>query len=191
MHEELASIGKSIVINGELSGDLRMAVVFSESLILNRRTRNLGEAVESYRYAHIGALIVDGEFLRFLVDSEIRKAQRLRYCVSLVRMAADPTLPETARLSEPAFAERVAGHLRATDVVVRQTSTLTLLLVDADVASLPSIFGRLTTAVGIAWSAGGSCYPGTATRIEDLLRQAEETMLNAQKDGGRRLYLST
>ena len=151
----------------------------------------MGERVGSGRHAEIGASIVDGEFLRFLVDSEIRKAHRLRYCVSLVRMVADPTLRETARLSEPPLAERMARNLRATDVVMCQPSTFTLLLVDADVTSLSSIVGRLTTALGIGWSAGGSCYPRTATRIEDLLRQAEDRMLAAQRDGGSRLYLPT
>lgn len=164
-----------------------MSAPLSERPVANHGPRVLDERVEARRHDRIGALIVDGEFLRFLVDNEIRKAQRLRYCVSLVRMAAGPTSP--AYLSEPAVLERVAGHLRATDVVVPQESTLGLLLIDADVAHLPAIVERLATVLGIPWSAGGACYPRTATRIEDLLRQADETMLKAQRDGGSRLYL--
>jgi hypothetical protein len=155
-------------------------------------TRNLGERVEFRRRTEMGAPIIDGQLLRFLVDIEIRKAQRLRYCVSLVRIAADLAPPGTAPPSELPFAEMVASNIRSTDVVARWPSTsLTLLLLDADVTSLPSIVGRLTTELGIVWSAGGSCYPRTATGIEDLLRQAEDGMLKAQRDGGTRLYLPT
>jgi len=154
-------------------------------------TRNLGERGAFRRRAEMGAPIVDGQLLRFLVDIEIRKAQRLRYCVSLVRIAADLAPSEDAPPPEPPFAEMVAGNIRSTDIVARWPSTsLTLLLVDADVTSLPSIVGRLTTDL-IVWSAGGSCYPRTATGIEDLLRQAEDRMLKAQRDGGTRLYLPT
>ena len=165
--------------------------LFLEAPVTNPGTRDLSERVESRRHGEIGASIVDGGLLQFLVDSEIRKAQRLRYCVSLIRMAPDSPLEETAGLSEPGVAERMARNLRSTDVIMCPPSTFTLLLVDADVPSLPSIIGRLTTALGIGWSAGGSCYPRTATRIEDLLGQAEDQMLTAQRDGGNRLHLPT
>jgi hypothetical protein len=146
--------------------------------------------VEFRRRAEMGASIIDGQALRVLVDTEIRKAQRLRYCVSLVRIVADLFAPETVAPSKPPFAELVACCIRSTDVVARWASTsLTLLLVDADVTSLPAIVDRLAPELGSGWSAGGSCYPRTATGIDDLLRQAEDRMLEAQRDGGARLYL--
>ena len=152
----------------------------------------LGERIEFRPRAEMGAPIIDGKLLRFLVDIEIRKAQRLRYCVSLVRIAVELATPETARPSEPPFAEMVSGNIRATDAVARWSSTsLTLLLVDAEAKSLPLIVGRLTTDLGMVWSAGGSCYPSTAIGIEDLLRQAEEGLLDAQRAGGTRLFLPT
>lgn len=135
-----------------------------------------------------GASIVDGQLFRFLVDIEIRKAQRLRYCVSLVCIAANLPGPPSA----PAFAEIIAHHIRATDAVASWASaSLALLLVDAEVTSLPSIVRRLTKDLPIVWSAGGSGYPRTATGAEDLLRQATDLMLEAQKDGEVGLYLAT
>ena len=135
-----------------------------------------------------GASIIDGELFRFLVDIEVRKAQRLRYCVSLVCLAAN-LRPHP---SEPPFAEIVARHIRATDAVAPWVSSaLALLLVDAEVTSLPSIVRRLTKDLPTEWSAGGSGYPRTATGAEDLLRQATDMMHEAQKDGETRLYLAT
>ncbi len=151
----------------------------------------MGPRVEFKQPTEMGAPIIDGQLLQHLVDIEIRKAQRLRYCVSLVRIASDPS-PETAPPSKPPFAETIAGSIRSTDVVAHWAATsLALLLVGADVPNLPSIVRRLTIDTGIVWSAGGSCYPGTATGTEDLLRQAEDRMLEAQKDGSNRLHLPT
>ena len=150
----------------------------------------MGERVEFRRPTEIGAPIIDDQLLRFLIDIEIRKAQRLRYCVSLVRIAADLPSPETAPPSEPPFAEMVARNIRSTDVVARWASaSLTLLLVGADLPSLASIVRRLTAELRLVWSAGASCYPRTTTGMKDLLRQAEDRMLDAQRDGGIRLYL--
>lgn len=135
-----------------------------------------------------GASIIDGQLFRFLVDIEVRKAQRLRYCVSLVCIAAN--LPP--RPFAPPFAEIIARHIRATDAVAPWASaSLALLLVDAEVTSLSSIVRRLTRNLPIEWSAGGSGYPRTATGTENLLRQATDMMLKAQTDGGARLYLAT
>ena len=138
------------------------------------------------------APIIEGQLVRHLVDIEIRKAQRLRYSVSLVRIASDLRSPETVHPSEPPFPEMVARSIRSTDVVARWAPTsLALLLVGAEVPHLPSIVRRLTIDIRTVWSAGGSCYPGTATGTEDLLRQAEDRMLDAQKDRANRLYLPT
>jgi hypothetical protein len=43
----------------------------------------------------------------------------------------------------------------------------------------------------VAWSAGGSCYPRTATRAEDMLRQAVDLMGRAKVEGGNRLYVAS
>ena len=135
-----------------------------------------------------GASVIDRQLLRFLIDLEVRKAQRLRYCVSLVCIAANLPPPPSA----PAFAEIIARHIRATDAVAPWASaSLALLLVDAEVTSLPSIVRRLMRDLPIVWSAGGSGYPRTASGAEDLLRQATDLMLEAQKDGEAGLYLAT
>ncbi len=137
--------------------------------------------------AGYGSSIIDGQLFRFVVDIEVRKAQRLRYCVSLVCIANPPPPPPA-----PPFAEIIARHIRATDAIAPWASaSLALLLVDAEVTNLPSIVRRLMKDLPFVWSAGGSSYPRTASGAEDLLRQATDLMLEAQKDGEAGLYLAT
>ena len=69
---------------------------------------------------------------------------------------------------------------------------LSLLLIDAETTHLPSIIHRLTTRLEtVGWSAGGSSYPRTATRAEDMLRQAMDLMGRAKEEGGNRLYVAS
>jgi hypothetical protein len=136
----------------------------------------------------VGGRLVDEEFFRLLVDFEIQKAQRLRYSVSLVCFAAEPASP-----SAPSLAESLTRYLRGTDAVAFWTQGwLAFLLVDAETVHLPSILRRLTTHLeSVVWSAGGSCYPRTATRAEDMLRQAVALMDRAKDEGGNRLYVAS
>jgi hypothetical protein len=140
-----------------------------------------------------GAWIVDSLGFRRFVDMEIQKAQRLRYCVSLVCIATDVRSSEAEQPAAPSLAEIITPHIRATDVVACWAfPSLALLLVDAEIGTLPSIVRRLMTNLEtFLWSAGGSCYPRTATRAEELFRQALELMMQARRDGGNRLYLPT
>ena len=137
----------------------------------------------------VGAQIVDPELFRVLVEMETRKAQRMRYVVSLVCLGID----ETGRAAWPAseLAQRVALSIRATDAIsARNGDCITMLLVDAEDTNLPTIMDRLTPGLaGIPWSAGGSCYPKTAATADELLKQAETMMARAKVDGGRRFYL--
>ncbi len=137
-----------------------------------------------------GARIVDEQLFRFLVDLEVQKARRLRYCVSVVCLAVDAAPAETR---ESALADIVTRHIRGTDVVTPWApASLALLLVDAEAPHLPSILRRLTAHLETtAWSAGGSCYPQTATRADDMLRQAVDSMVRAKKGGGNRLYVAS
>ena len=137
--------------------------------------------------------VVDDRLFRFLVDLEVQKAQRLRYCFSVLCLAFDVVPIEAQELSPSVFAELATRHVRATDVVAPWTSdSLTLLLVDADTTHLPPILRRLTTLLGpIPWSAGGASYPKTATRTDDMVRQAIDSMARARTDGGHRLYVGS
>jgi hypothetical protein len=141
----------------------------------------------------VGARVVDELLFRFLVDLEVQKAQRLRYCVSLVCLAAEIAPAETRERSLPSFSEILIRYIRTTDVVAASApASLTLLLVDAETAHLPSILRRLTALLGsTVWSAGGSCYPKTATRADDMLRQAVESMIRAKQSGGNRFYVGS
>jgi len=51
-----------------------------------------------------GGWAVDDLLFRFLVDLEVQKAQRLRYCVSLVCLAAEFAPPEAPESSLPSLA---------------------------------------------------------------------------------------
>ena len=135
-----------------------------------------------------GARVVDDRLFRFLVDLEVQKAQRLRYCFSIICLAFDVAPLETREL---AFADIATRYIRATDLVAPLApASLALLLVDAETAHLPPILRRLTTLLEpIAWSAGASCYPKTATHTDDMLRQAIDSMIRAREHGGHRLYV--
>lgn len=140
-----------------------------------------------------GGWLVDEVLFRLLVDFEIQKAQRLRYSISLVCFAAEPLIAGNGGASPNALAEGITRFLRGTDAVASWAQGwLSFLLVDAETIHLPSILRRLTTNLErVVWSAGGSCYPRTATRAEDMLRQAVELMDKAKDEGGNRLYVAS
>ena len=140
-----------------------------------------------------GGWLIDDQLFRFLVDFEIQKAQRLRYCVSLVCLAAEVASTEPHDPSTASLAEIVTRYIRGTDAVVPWApGSLALLLIDAESIDLPPILRRLMARLGtIAWSAGGSCYPKTASRPDDLLRQAVDLMVRAKEEGGNRIYVGS
>ena len=137
-----------------------------------------------------GAQIVNDAVFRLLLDMEVRKAQRLRYLVSVVCIHVEA---ETGSADASAAVKMVASLIRSTDAVTaRDQSTLALLLIDADASNLPTIFQRLEVALdALPWSAGGACYPQSAASAEDLLTQAATMMARARQDGGRRFYIAT
>ena len=140
-----------------------------------------------------GGWLVDEALFKLLVDFEIQKAQRLRYSVSLVCFAAEPLTVGNGKSAMAILAESVTRHLRATDAVAPWAEGwLGLLLIDAESTHLPSIVQRVTTRLDTAaWSAGGSCYPRTATRADDMLRQAVDLMGRARVEGRNRLYVAS
>ena len=139
-----------------------------------------------------GGWLVDESLFRFLVDFEIQKAQRLRYSISLVCFTFEPATPTNGEALASSLAEIVTRHIRGTDAVAPWAQGwLALLLVDAETTHLPSILGRLTARLETAtWSAGGSSYPRTAARAEDMLRQAADLLSRAHDEGGNRLYVA-
>jgi len=140
-----------------------------------------------------GGWVVDEVLFRLLVDLEIQKAQRLRYSISLVCFSADGNWPDNREASTQTLIESVTRGIRGTDVVTSGAAGgLHLLLVDAETTHLPLILHRLTARLEtLAWSAGGSCYPRTANRGEDMLRQAMDLMGRAREEGGNRLYVAS
>jgi GGDEF domain-containing protein len=167
-------------------------------------TQEIGNAGESRRTGNV----TDESVFRFLLDLELQKAVRLQYCVSLVLVSLEPgTRPANGGEAGDAaltrqVAESVAPHLRATDVVAALPGrALGVLLIDAETGSLPAIIDRATEgwrarpvagqARGLSWSAGGGCFPLTATNATGLMRQASDLMTRARAEGGDRLYLPT
>jgi len=137
-----------------------------------------------------GAQIVDPSLFRLLVELETRKAQRMRYVVSLVCLGVDATGP--AAVPASALVEGLATGIRATDAIAaaKGSETLTLLLVDAEDTDLPTLMDRLTPRLdNVRWSAGGACFPRTATTAGELLSQAQAMMKEAKRLGAGRLQL--
>lgn len=139
-----------------------------------------------------GGWLVNESLFRVLVDFEIQKAQRLRYSVSLVCFAAELPLSGNGEMRASLTAD-VTRSLRGTDAVASWAEGwLSLLLIDAEGTHLPAILDRLTARIRTTdWSAGGSCYPRTAMRAEDMLRQAVDLMDRAKEEGGNRLYVAS
>src|SRR5262245_7916147 len=137
--------------------------------------------------------MVDEVLFRLLIDFEIQKAQRLRYSVSLVCFSLRSATRGNGQTSGTSLAQSVTRHLRGTDAVASWSQGwLSLLLVGAETTHLPSILDRLTDRLDTAgWSAGGTSYPRTATRSEDMLRQAVDLMTKAREEGGNRLYVAS
>jgi len=140
-----------------------------------------------------GGWLVDEVLFQLLIDFEIQKAQRLRYSISLVCFALEASTRGNGQTSANSLAENVTRHLRGTDAVASWSQGwLSLLLIDTETTHLPSILDRLTNRLDTAgWSAGGTSYPRTATRSEDMLRQAVDLMTKAREEGGNRLYVAS
>jgi hypothetical protein len=132
--------------------------------------------------------MLDEALFRFLVELEVAKARRLRYCVSVVSLTIDSA---SAPIELDRLAERLVDRVRCTDIIAQiPESSWTLLLVDAQPQALRSIVQRLTEQLGaLSWSAGAASYPGTAVDADELLCQAVELGVRAQEDGHRGLYL--
>lgn len=138
-----------------------------------------------------GARIVDAALFRFLVEMEVRKAQRLRYSVSIVCIS---TTHPSGELGSPSdLVDLLRPQIRATDAVaIWPPASLVVLLLDAETANLPLILRRLTAHLADgSWSAGGVCYPRAATAADELLRQAEDLMDRAREDADNHFYLAS
>ena len=139
---------------------------------------------------------------RYLVDLEIEKALRLRYCVSLLAIAPDvPRGPGIWGVSRQ-IAALALRRIRRTDVATTfSDGAVGLLLIDADAPILSDILDRTGHAAVpgrprftcgqslVSVSGGGSCYPVTVPSARALLGQARDLMQQAQAQGGDRLIL--
>lgn len=136
---------------------------------------------------------VDEGLFTFLLNHEVHKATRLRYPISILCLHPDlpPGEPTPAFTNE--LARAAVRHIRLTDVVsILPPSYVALLLIDAEAGNLKGILERLRETLGprgLTFSAGGGCYPQTATNAKELLQQAVERMKRAKAEGGNRLYL--
>ena len=132
-----------------------------------------------------GARTVDPALFRILVDSEMRKAQRLRYSISVICVSAK------AVATELSFIDQFRGQLRATDVVAPwPPASLVVLLIDAESGDIPVVMRRITLHLAEgSWWAGGVSYPRATQVSDDMLRQAASLMERAIQDPLKHLYL--
>ena len=136
---------------------------------------------------HGAHVLDDATFFRLLLEFEIKKAQRLRYVVSVVCLRLGPTEPPLEQLPH-----LVAEGIRATDCVIRQNEqSLTILLVDAEPRDLPAIIRRVMSRFnGMEWRAGGGSYPSTASGASELVSQAVSLEARAEQDGANLIYVA-
>ena len=133
-----------------------------------------------------GARTVDPALFRLLVDSEMRKAQRLRYCISVICVSAK------AVATESSFMDQFRSQLRATDAVAPwPPASLVVLLIDAESGDIPAVMQRITLHLAEgSWGAGGVSYPQATQVADDMLRQAASLMERAIQDPTRHLYIA-
>ena len=134
-----------------------------------------------------GARTVDPALFRILVDSEMRKAQRLRYSISVICVSA-----QAVAAAELSFIDQFRGQLRATDVVAPwPPASLVVLLIDAESGDIPAVMRRITLHLAEgSWWAGGVSYPRATQVADDMLRQAASLMEQAIQDPLKHLYLA-
>jgi hypothetical protein len=139
---------------------------------------------------------------RYVLDLELEKANRLRYCVSLVCLTPDVDLSHLTRDLTRTIARTALRRLRGTDLATTLSrDTVALLLVDTEPGMLGRILDRTANAQlpegrrfvrgrqTVSVSAGASCYPLTAPDRATLLREASDLMHRAQQEGGDRLIV--
>jgi hypothetical protein len=154
-----------------------------------------------FRVPSAGALLPHSLF-RYLLDLEIDKANRLRYCVSLVCLTPDVETPESDPGLARAIAQMALRQLRSTDVATTlPRDVIALLLIDTDPRVLDRVLDRAANArvlegrrfvrgrQVVSVSAGASCYPLSTSDRTGLLREASQLMHRARRDGGDRLIL--
>src|ERR1041384_5980306 len=132
----------------------------------------------------VGASLVDAATFRLLLELEIRKAQRLRYCLSLVRPRGRILGGDGAAAS---LAHILASRVRATDVALASgTDEVALLLIDADISSLPTILRRVIADFeGTPWYAGVASFPKSGSSPDHLLDHAERMLMEAERNSER------
>jgi hypothetical protein len=145
---------------------------------------------------------LEEDVFRFLLGLEVQKARRLQYPISVLCIAPDLRPSEVEPSSTRRVAQKVLRRIRSTDVATMLSqASIGLLLIDAETGALPRIHQRVKeeleahplTVRGrewrVTWSAGGGCYPQTATSGRDLLHQATDLMARGRGQGGDRLHL--
>lgn len=153
------------------------------------------------RLPHWGVPIPERLF-RYLLDLEIEKANRLRYCVSLICLTPDVLEPQANPDLTRAIARIAIRQLRRIDLAATLSpDVVALLLVDTE----PGVLGRILDRVAnarlpegrrfvrgrqvVSVSGGASCYPITAPDGTALFREASHLMHRARREGGDRLIL--
>jgi hypothetical protein len=138
----------------------------------------------------------------YLLDLELEKANRLRYCVSLMCLTPDLGEAEVDPALTRGIARITLRHLRRTDLAAMLARDVVgLLLVDTEPAMLAKVLDRAANASlpegrrfvrgrrVVSVSGGASCYPITASDRAALLREAIQLMHRARREGGDRLVL--
>ena len=138
--------------------------------------------------------LVDRTLFTFVLNHEIHLATRLQYPVSLLCLTPDLTRGAVNPFLLSRLARQAVSQVRATDLIMKlDGQKVALLLADAETRNLPVILERVKEGLELnsplTLSAGGGCYPQTATNAGELLRQAVKLTGRAKAEGGNRLCL--
>lgn len=128
--------------------------------------------------------VLNGQSFLFLLDLEIKRAQRYQNFLSLLSLTfghLDPSVGEDASISLQTLANLVKGGLRETDIVGQTAGNrLLVMLPYADVAGAHTVRERLEKILyeygfgreGFAVVINEVCFPTHATSFNDLLQMA-------------------
>ena len=123
---------------------------------------------------------VSASLFRYLLDLELERANRLRYCVSLVCLTPDLEDSEDDLGLTRTITRAALRQLRRTDLgTTLSRGVVGLLLVDTDPRMLAQILDR----------AANAGVPITAPDRVRLLHEASQLMQRARREGGDRLIL--
>ena len=143
--------------------------------------------------------VLSGDFFKFLLDSEGKKALRYTYFFSIFSIELDQAA-QTKIL--PTLADLIRQSIRNTDLIGRVNGQrFCVILHHIEAQNMYSVGERIRDRIGCynfmlkkresQWtvSIGGACFPTHTPDMQGLLLTADEMLQRAKSAGGNRVHL--